>query len=63
MKKHPPDLHPFFIEKNGKKESAVIPISEYESLVEYLEEVDDIFDYALRRNEEEINIEEALEDE
>jgi PHD/YefM family antitoxin component YafN of YafNO toxin-antitoxin module len=63
MKKHPPELHPSFIEKEGKKESVVISIAEYESLIEYLEEVEDIFDYALRRNEEEIDIEEVLEDE
>ena len=62
MKKHPPELHPSFIEKGGKKESVVIPISEYESLIEYLEEVEDIFDYALRRNEEEISLEEAFKD-
>ena len=58
--KYPPELHPSIIEKEGKKEGVILPISEYEKLLEYLEEIEDILDYIKRKNEEEIDIEEAF---
>ena len=47
-------------EKEGKKEGVILPIAEYEKLPEYLEEIKDIPDYIKRKNEEEIDIEEAF---
>ena len=60
--KYPPELHPSFINKGGKKEGVILPISDYENLLEYLEEVEDILDYEKRKNEDEITIEEAFKD-
>ncbi len=58
--KYPPQLHPSIIEKEGKKESVILPISEYEKLLEYLEEIEDILDCIKRKNEEEIDTEKAF---
>lgn len=58
--KYPPELHPAYIEKEGKREGVILPISEYENLLEYLEEIEDVFDYLKRKDEEEIPIEEAF---
>ena len=54
------ELHFSIIENEGKKEGVILTISEYEKLQEYLEEIEDILDYIKRKNEEEIDIEEAF---
>ncbi len=54
--KYPPEIHPSIIEKEG----VILPIAEYEKLLEYLDEIEDIPDYIKRKNEKEIDIEEAF---
>jgi hypothetical protein len=44
---NPVELHPSFIEREGKKEYAVIPIEEFERLQDFLEDAQDLF--ALRQ--------------
>ena len=36
-------LHPSFIEREGKKEFAVLPIDEFERLQEFIEDAQDLF--------------------
>jgi len=38
------DLHPNYLEKNGKKEFVVLPVEEYESLQAHLEDMEDLLD-------------------
>jgi hypothetical protein len=47
------ELHPSFIEREGKKEYAVIPIEEFERLQDFLEDAQDLF--ALRQAKTEDN--------
>ena len=42
-----PELHPSFIEREGKREFAVLPIDEFERLQEFIEDVQDLLE--LRR--------------
>jgi hypothetical protein len=37
-----PDLHPEIIEKNGTKESVILPYSEYVALRDWIEDVEDL---------------------
>jgi hypothetical protein len=37
-------LHPSFLEKNGKTEFVVLPIEEFENLKLYLEDLEDLLD-------------------
>jgi hypothetical protein len=48
----------------GKKISVILPIREYEKMIEQLEELEDIkaYDEAMRNNEEEISIHDALQE-
>ena len=39
-----PDLHPQIIEKNGAKESVVLPYAEYLALREWMEDVEDVLE-------------------
>jgi hypothetical protein len=38
------DLHPQIVEKNGKKESVVLPYSEYVALREWIEDMEDLLE-------------------
>jgi PHD/YefM family antitoxin component YafN of YafNO toxin-antitoxin module len=44
-------LHPEILKKNGKEEFAILNIEEYNSLIEYLEDLEDLVD--LRKAKEE----------
>jgi hypothetical protein len=37
-------LHPSFLEKNGKTEFVVLPFEEFENLKRYLEDLEDLLD-------------------
>ena len=37
------DLHPLFIEREGKKEYAVLPIDKFERLTTFIEDARDLF--------------------
>ncbi|GMW01879.1 MAG: hypothetical protein AMXMBFR84_30150 [Candidatus Hydrogenedentota bacterium] len=37
-------LHPSFIEEDGKRRFAVLPIREYENLTNYLEDLEDLLE-------------------
>lgn len=38
-----PELHPqFLIDPDGKRLSVVLPIAEYEALMDYLEDIEDV---------------------
>jgi hypothetical protein len=39
-----PDLHPQIIEKNGSKESVLLPYSEYLALREWIEDMEDLLE-------------------
>lgn len=39
-----PDLHPEIIEKNGTKESVVLPYVEYVALREWIEDMEDLLE-------------------
>jgi hypothetical protein len=39
-----PDLHPQIIEKNGSKESVLLPYAEYVALREWMEDMEDMED-------------------
>lgn len=38
------DIHPHYIEKNGRTEFVVLPIEEFQSLKEHLEDMEDLLD-------------------
>lgn len=38
------ELHPEFITKNGEREFAILPYSEFKALQEWLEDIEDILD-------------------
>ena len=38
------DLHPQIVEKNGQKESVVLPYGEYVALREWIEDMEDLLD-------------------
>jgi len=46
------DLHPFYLEKNGKPEFVVLPIEEFETLRSYLEDLEDLLDLRQAKREE-----------
>jgi hypothetical protein len=47
-----PDLHPEIIEKNGTKESVLLPYSEFVALREWIEDVEDLLELReAKRNE------------
>lgn len=47
-----PELHPQFLtDPDGKRLSVVLPIAEYEALMEYLEDMEDIEDTRQARDE------------
>jgi hypothetical protein len=39
-----PDLHPQIIEKNGSRESVLLPYAEYLALREWMEDMEDLLD-------------------
>jgi hypothetical protein len=39
-----PDLHPRIIEKNGSKQSVVLPYAEYIALREWIEDMEDLLE-------------------
>jgi class 3 adenylate cyclase len=39
-----PELHPEILNKNGRKEFAVLPYEEYVALLEWLADVEDLLD-------------------
>lgn len=39
-----PDLHPEIIEKNGTKESVVLPYAEYIALRDWIEDMEDLLE-------------------
>jgi hypothetical protein len=39
-----PDLHPRIIEKNGSKQSVVLPYAEYIALREWMEDMEDLLE-------------------
>jgi hypothetical protein len=39
-----PELHPQIIEKNGSKESVLLPYSEYLALREWMEDMEDLLE-------------------
>lgn len=39
-----PDLHPEIIEKNGTKQSVVLPYQEYVALREWIEDMEDLLE-------------------
>ncbi len=39
-----PDLHPQIAEKNGKKESVILPFNEYIALREWIEDMEDLLE-------------------
>jgi len=39
-----PSLHPQIIEKNGSKESVVLPYAEYVALQEWIEDMEDLLE-------------------
>lgn len=39
-----PDLHPEIIEKNGTKESVVLPYAEFVALREWIEDMEDLLE-------------------
>jgi len=39
-----PDLHPQIIEKNGSKESVLLPYGEYLALREWMEDMEDLLE-------------------
>jgi hypothetical protein len=53
----------FITDSNGKKISAVLPIKQYQQLLEELEELDDIrsYDKAKARNEKPIPLRDAIQ--
>jgi hypothetical protein len=53
----------FITDSNGKKISAVLPIKQYQQLLEELEELDDIraYDKAKARNEKPITLRDAIQ--
>jgi hypothetical protein len=38
------DLHPQIVEKNGKKESVLLPYTEYVALREWIEDMEDLLE-------------------
>lgn len=47
-----PELHPQFLtDPDGKRLSVVLPIAEYEALIEYLEDLEDIEDARQAKDE------------
>jgi hypothetical protein len=47
-----PELHPQFLtDPDGNRLSVVLPMAEYEALMEYLEDMEDIADARLTRDE------------
>ncbi len=46
------ELHPEFLSKNGEREFAVLPYSEYKALQEWLEDIEDILDLRDAREED-----------
>lgn len=47
-----PELHPqFLIDRDGKPMSVLLPFAEYEALIEYLEDMEDIADARQARDE------------
>lgn len=58
------EIHPQYItDKKGKKLSVVIPVDEFEKLIDELEELEDIrlYDEVKASNETSISIEDAFE--
>ncbi len=56
-------VHPQYItDAAGNKVSVILPLNEFESLMEHLEDLDDIrlYDAAKSKSEESIDIEEAF---
>jgi PHD/YefM family antitoxin component YafN of YafNO toxin-antitoxin module len=45
------ELHPDYIKKNGRAEFVVLPVEEFQSLRDYLEDMEDLVD--LRKAKEE----------
>jgi len=59
------DLHPeYIINGNSQKKAVVIPISEWEQIIEEMEELEDIraYDAAKSTNEEEISFDQAIKE-
>ena len=46
------NLHPSYLEKNGKPEFVILSVEEYESLKAYLEDVEDLLELRTARHEE-----------
>jgi len=46
------ELHPEFLTKNGEREFAVLPYSEFKALQELLEDIEDILDLRAAREED-----------
>jgi len=53
----------YITNKKGKRLSIILPIREYEKMIDQLEELEDIksYDEALKNNEDEISIREAFQ--
>jgi PHD/YefM family antitoxin component YafN of YafNO toxin-antitoxin module len=54
----------YIVDENGRKKSVVIPVSEWEKVLEAMEELDDIraYDEAKSRSSEPIPFEQAVEE-
>jgi len=46
------DLHPAFLEKDGKNAFAILPYEEYEALLVLLEDVEDLIELRLAKEQE-----------
>ncbi len=46
-----PELHPEFLTKNGKREFAVVPYEEYQALWEWIEDMEDLMDLRVAKEE------------
>lgn len=51
---------PLYLIVNSKPKSVIIPLHEYESMVEAMEELEDILDIEARKNEKTVSHEDAL---
>ena len=51
-------IHPEILKKNNKEEFAILEYSEYQSLLEYIQDLEDLLD--LRKAKEELKDESAI---
>lgn len=54
----------FITDEKGNRLAVILPISEYNKIIEYLDDIEDIklYDSAKKGNQEFVNVEEAFEE-